>query len=228
MAAIRRFPSGENLVSLARAGPVDRGEPARGRRPDRREAAARATRGSTAPQGRKFKVNMDKLSGARVKAWWYTRGRETSPTVARTTRKESTNSLARPRGSAPTGCSGWTTPRAICRSRTSRDVLRPLALRPRVVLRSKADAGTDGRVRVKPELDKRARRRVGQTELAHDLECFGGGLPRVRHDAVDYLKSVDVGIVLLHPRNAVDERRRDQVEEGHHHQERGKLAQVGE
>src|SRR3954447_18707258 len=102
MAAIRRFPSGENLVSLARAGPVDRGEPARGRRPDRREAAARATRGSTAPQGRKFKVNMDKLSGARVKAWWYTRGRETSPTLARTTRKESTNSLARPRGSAPT------------------------------------------------------------------------------------------------------------------------------
>ena len=99
-------------------------------------------------------------------------------------RRLRTSSPAHPKDSAAIGSWCSTTRRAeLPRRQASLHVLRRLALRPRVVLRSKTHPLADGRVRVQPELDERARRRIRQPDLAHDLErlaaacCEFGTIP---------------------------------------------------
>src|SRR5207247_2507101 len=96
---------------------------------------------------------------------------------------------------------------------------RLLALRPRVVVEREGDALAQRRVAVEPELDESTWAGVGQVNFAEDLKGSRRHLLRVRHDAVYDLQSVDIGLVLLIPAEAVDDRRGEEREQGEEEQQ---------
>src|SRR3954452_19704892 len=126
-----------------------------------------------------------------------------------------TSSRAHRRGSAATGCWCSMTPRRTSPPRASLHVLRRLALRPRVVLRSKTHPLADRWVRVQPELDERTGGRIRQPDLTHNLERLRRRLLRVRHDAVDHLEPVNIGIVFLSADQRVRNRGRKEIKNRH-------------
>ena len=85
-----------------------------------RRRAATATLSSTARRGGPFTVNMGKISGEKVKAWWYNPRTGTSRELALMRTPARASSSARRRASAAIGCWCWTTPHATSPRRAAR------------------------------------------------------------------------------------------------------------
>src|SRR4051794_35895413 len=180
--------------------------------------AGTATRLSTRPRAVSSPSGWISLARPSSEPGGTTRVTAVAPTQAHSTAPLRTSLSAHPKDLAATGSWSSTMRRAASLRQESLHVLRRLALRPRVVLRSEPHPLADGRVRVQPELDERARGRIRQPDLAHDLERLGGRLLRIRHDSVDHLEAVYVGVVLLHADQRVRDRVREEAEDGHRHQ----------
>ena len=73
----------------------------------------------------------------------------------------------------------------------------------------------------KPELDEWVGIGITQINFAQHLESPRRHLLGVRHEAVDDLEAVNIGVVLLDAAEAVEDGRAEEAEDGEQKQQRG-------